>query len=180
MDSIPELNLSGEINRKMLSSLIRFLGEHKSKSKLKIVFDSGGGSVMAAFQMYDQLRLHPAYIVGEVFHASSAATIIVQACDHRIAYTHSLMALHYGQAGIDLAENEWISGEKITRMLSEVMAGMKMYDAIILKRGFKGTQENLDALYKVNAGIIGNELLTLGLVDEIVDTVGQELKKKPE
>lgn len=164
-----KLVLSGEVNDKMYQTVVGFLSRTEGDFEIEIA--SGGGSTGAAFAIYDRLKLHSGKIKCTVFQASSAAVIIVQACAHRVAFTHSLMHLHYGTVGLSLSEDRLVSPAQVERILLEVKGGMQAYDRIILERGFKGSAEDLNKLYAAESSIVGEELLRLGLVDEVIDTV---------
>lgn len=163
------LVLSGEVNDKMYKSVVGFLNQTEGDFEIEI--DSGGGSTRVAFMLYDRLKLHQGTIKCRMFEASSAAVIIVQACARRVAFTHSRMLLHYGTLTMSLPENQLMRPSQVERMLLETKKDMEAYDRIILTRGFKGDAEDLDRLYASDSSVFGAELLELGLVDELVDTV---------
>ncbi len=163
------LVLSGEVSGKMYQSVVSFL--NRTKGDFKIQIASAGGSTDVAFAIYDRLKLHRGKIECTVFQASSAAVIIVQACAHRVAFTHSLMHLHYGTVGLSLSEDRLVSPTQVERILLEVKGGMQAYDRIIIERGFRGSSEDLNRLYTAESSLRGEELLRFGLVDEVIDTV---------
>ena len=70
----------------------------KDEDEITILINSEGGDLTSAFAIYDTIKLSPIHIKGIVVgNASSAASMILQACDTRLITPNSYLMLHLGE-----------------------------------------------------------------------------------
>lgn len=95
--------LFGEINKESILRCIKGLSIlEKSEGDINLVLNSEGGDVTAGVALIDFLFETKNKVIGIVLgEACSMASLILQACSHRVITPRSLILIHDGSAGIE-------------------------------------------------------------------------------
>ncbi len=156
--------ITPEMSRKFGMAIV-WLNARDNKSEISLYIDSGGGSAMAGLDMYDMIKHSKAPVVGTVYrHASSMASVILQACALRLAMPHAEILIH------SLRINE-MSLDKLDedpeKALSQARERQRGIDAIYHVRTGRSIKEVRNKL-KENKAMSVKEALAFGLIDEII------------
>jgi len=72
-----------------------FVRDISGLGDFELIINSEGGSVTAGISIFNTIRAHPGRVTGIVNGAAfSMASYILQACDHRLVYSNSLLMIH--------------------------------------------------------------------------------------
>jgi ATP-dependent Clp endopeptidase proteolytic subunit ClpP len=137
-------------------------------AEIMVQISSPGGDVFAGIAIYNALRAHPARVTTRVDSmAASAASIVVQAGDHRVMLTASQQMIHnaWGLAIGDAEDMREMAD--VLDMQTSVLAG------IYAERSDKPVDHWLELM---NAGswFTAEEAVEAGLADEVVKPARQE------
>lgn len=140
----------------------------KSADPIHVHITSQGGAVLPMFGMYDALKLAQkagVKITTVVFgYAASAAAVLLQAGDRRLATQHSRILLHevsqvyFGQERASDAEESAQEMIKINNILLQMVAD----------RCGRSFEELKTLTHKRDAWFDAEEALEFGLIDEII------------
>jgi len=164
------LSLIGEITREKVENLrawLQFLNIQSKRRTIKLIFDSPGGEVSAAFRLYDAILLSKAPVIGIVNgECSSAAVVILQATKKRLATEHSLFLIHpvvinFGK----LRLNEKIK-KKIDKKLEKGKKRQTALYQILMKKTGKTLKEIKANEEKI---MTAKEAKEFGLIDEVIE-----------
>lgn len=170
------LRLKGDVTKKRIDFLIEKLLylNLQNNNEIKLLIDSGGGSVGQGLKFYDYLQSSNASVTGIVIGAcDSTAIAILQGCHKRIATRHSIFFCHSIQLTsklslLDDTEKYFSRQLKEERQLSQG----KYINILAKKTGQKRT--TIEALMRdgdqFNIECSSEKALALGFIDEIVDS----------
>jgi len=157
-----------------LISLIEKLAM-KSKETVEVRIDCDGGSTEAAMRLYDVMRNSGISFRGIVLgKCMSAAVIILQACNERIAYSHSSFLLHHPKRKyIKVFDPTKITREQlmldIAKAWDEALKLGKKSEKVICSR--LRNRELYESHYgsEKDSFFGADEALEMGLIDKIVE-----------
>lgn len=139
---------------------------------ITIHITSSGGSVECGLAIYDCLKAYPGKKTGIVSgYARSMATIILQACDKRLALMHANILIHHISRK-NLSLDTLTDPVKLKKVVEDMQGSQNYLYAILQKR----TGKNLEEIRKVCAedrDMSAHEALEFGLIDEIIETIPQ-------
>jgi ATP-dependent Clp endopeptidase proteolytic subunit ClpP len=165
----PQLIIEGEITRETHNRIARALAflQTKKSPPLRILIDSGGGSVNAGLDIYDLIRLYEGKTTGTVVcQAASMAAVILQACDHRICALHASILIHHvatKNVNLDTLKDQ----KKLTLLISDMEEDQRrLYHILCLRTGKK--QALIARECKKDNYMSSERALELGLIDEII------------
>jgi len=136
--------------------------------EIEVQISSPGGDVFAGIAIYNALRAHPARVTTRVDSmAASAASIVVQAGDHRVMLTASQQMIHnaWGLAIGDADDMREMA--EVLDMQTKVLAG------IYAERSDKPVDHWLE-LMAAASWFTAEEAVEAGLADEVVKPARQE------
>lgn len=137
-------------------------------SKIRVEINSPGGDVFDAVAIYNALRMHPAHVTTRVDGlAASAASLIVQAGDHRVMLSSAQMMIH----------NAWSFAIGNADEMREVAALLDQQDEVIAgiyasRSG--GDKDEFRALMAADTWLTDEGAVEKGLADEVIDPPRQE------
>ena len=160
------LYLGGDIDDHSAEYLIKglhVLERISTELPITIIFCSHGGEEESGYAIYDSIKNSSCEIIGEVRgHASSMASIILQACDRRVAMANSQVLIHDGdmevEGGAISIENEG-KYSKASRW--------KMYRIYEARSG--KSAKYWDKKCKSDYVMTAKEALKEGLIDEVLE-----------
>ncbi len=160
--------LNGEITPEMAREFgmaIVWLNAKDDKSEISLYIDSGGGSAAAGLNMYDMVKHSKALVIGTVYRkASSMASVILQACDMRLAMRNADFLIHnlrIGEISLDKLD------EDPEEALKQARGRQRSIDMIYLLRT-KRTIKEVHSKLKENKVMSAEEALAFGLIDKII------------
>lgn len=163
------LDLCGEIDEDMAKyvrdSLIMLAAN--DNPDITVLITSNGGDVTVGLAIYDMLVRYPGKITGEVkSFCRSMATVVLQACSHRVATANSQIKIHnvlVNSLSLSVLRNP----KKIASLIEDVEADQRTINKIYSLRtgkSFKTVTKESDK----DIGMTAEEALEFGLIDEIV------------
>lgn len=130
---------------------------------IEVQISSPGGDAFAGIAIYNALRAHPARVTTRVDSmAASAASVIVQAGDHRVMLSASQLMIHDAWGLVIGSADEMRSFADVLDKQSDIIAG------IYADRSGKDTTE-FRALMADETWLSDQEAIDLGLADELVN-----------
>ena len=163
------IELFGEIGDELSSQVIKnlYILDTQSDKDITILIDSPGGDVQKGFAIFDTIKNCNSPITGIVVgEASSAASFILQACDHKMAMSNSSIMLHYGEEGI--ASNHPYNRRRWGKFYDELSSRMEaIYMKTIKKVKPRFTKKKLNDILLFDTILSPKEALELGLVNEV-------------
>ncbi len=166
---VAELRIYDEISWWGISAeeFVRDL-EQITAPEIRVAINSPGGDVFDAIAVYNALRAHPARVTTRVDSlAASAASIVVQAGDHRVMLTASQMMIHDAWGVVIGNAAEMREMADLLDMESDIIAGI--YAA---RTG--GDAEHFRALMRATTWLTAEQAVEAGLADEVVDPKPQD------
>ncbi|PJE58545.1 MAG: hypothetical protein COU81_00180 [Candidatus Portnoybacteria bacterium CG10_big_fil_rev_8_21_14_0_10_36_7] len=163
------IDLSGDIDEDMAMYIRESLMilATKGNPDIKIIITSNGGNVGVGLAIYDMLRIYPGRVTGEAkSFCRSMATVILQACDHRMASANSKIKIHNVLVK-DLSLSVLRNPQKITKLIASLEADQKIINNIYSLR----TGRSLKKITRESDKDIimtAQEALEFGLIDEII------------
>lgn len=163
------LDLCGEIDEEMamyVRDSLMVLAANDNPD-ITVVLTSNGGDVTVGLAIYDMLVRYPGNITGEVkSFCRSMATVVLQACGHRIASANSQIKIHNVLvSGLSLSVLR--NPKKIAALIEDVEDDQRTINKIYSLRtgqNFKTVTRESDK----DIGMTAQEALEFGLIDEIV------------
>lgn len=160
--------IGGEVDPDMAmyirEALLRFIS--KGSPAIKVLITSGGGSVAIGLDIYDLLRDYSGEKTAVVQgHAYSIAAVILQACEKRVAMSHSHILIHHisrKEVGLDTLREE-VKIIEVREEMEDIQK--KIYKILSEKTGHTVQEINEECIKDrlMNA----EEALKFGLIDEI-------------
>jgi len=154
--------LNGEVSEEMVKKfMIDILALAKDPQPITLLINSWGGSEMDGYAIFDMIKSVPNTTIGVVVgQAMSTASIILQACTHRVIMPNSWIMVHAGSTALDdHSINVEVEGEQIKKLR------MKMISIYAERSGHRKSDWN--RWTKFNKYYNAEEALKIGLVDKI-------------
>lgn len=165
--------LLGDIDEDMHEKILKnlhVLDNMNSGKTINLFINSGGGCIDSGIAIFDAIKSCKNYVRGIVNgQASSAASVILQACDTREMTPNSIMLVHVGTESYSTDHPENI--RRHVKRSDEVEKWCRsIYMTKIKAKKPRFTYKQLDSLLKFDTIVSSKECLDLGLVDEIKET----------
>lgn len=167
-----ELFLLGEIDEDSTAEFIRnirYLGTRQC-DELTVVLSSPGGDVYDGFAVYDAIRDSRSLVtVRALGKVMSMGVIVLQAATGtRSSYPNTRFMIHQGTTQVPESNTNDLKAETI-----ETLQTSKIYETILLGRirekHPKFPAKKLRAMLEKTTYFSANEMLELGLIDEIIE-----------
>lgn len=130
---------------------------------LTLLITTNGGPF--GLEIYDLLNLYPGKITGLVINfARSAGSIILQACDVRLATPNSKILVHHGSTEIQY--DDVVDENKTQRLIASLKAREEKLYQVYTSRSGK-TREQVQKLCFEDRNLSVDEALEFGLIDGI-------------
>ncbi len=157
------LSFSGEIAHETESCQLLLALDSMSKEPVKLVVDSPGGSVHAAFMLYDTLNIMRAPVLTLGREVCSAAVLLLAAGKRRYLMPHSRVMLHLvtGLAGGE-AKDIAIRQAEINKIQNQYVEILRECG---VKRNAKQILKDIDREFWLTP----KEAIEYGLADEILN-----------
>lgn len=140
------------------------LAKYSDVTQINLFVNSYGGYVYEAMGIRNQLKRHPAKVIGYVDgFAASAASFILTACDEVKMYSNTMQMIHNA---INMAYGNSTQLRKIADDLDKIMEGNRQ--AYLEKSNGKLTEEKLMELLEAESWLTASDCLEYGLCDEII------------
>lgn len=140
------------------------LEKYPNVTQINLFVNSYGGYVYEAMAIRNQLKRHPARIVGYVDgFAASAASFILTACDEVKMYSNTMQMIHNAVNGV-YGNATYL--RKVADDLDKIMEGNRQ--AYLEKSNGKLTEDKLIELLETESWLTANDCLTYGLCDEVI------------
>ncbi len=133
---------------------------------ITVNISSAGGNTHYGLAIYDMLRIYKgekSCIVTD--EASSAATIILQACTKRIAARHSVFLIH--PISLTDVKMQQLYGKKFAKLKKQTEMLQRAYEGIIAVRTRKSMRRIRNVCRK-NTQMNAEQALKFGFIDEII------------
>lgn len=164
------IDLPGEVDHDMFKyvreALMRLVA--KDSPDITIIISSKGGDCDMGLNIFDLVKSYPGKTTGLVYgFANSMGSIILQACDVRLAAKHALLLIHNPRTG-------YITWEEMAdvKKLNERRKNLEITrDAIIqvyLNRTTK-SRKQIETAMKQAKNLSAEESLEFGLIDGIIE-----------
>lgn len=171
-----EIKLNGTIMDNEFAEIMRFWGytdvtcpaDIKSKldeadgEDITLYINSGGGQLMAGYEIFCDLRLYSGKITAHVQSmAASAATVPMMACDKRVAEVVSIICIHNPST---VASGDHKEFKKTAEELDTIKNSiMNAYEPKL-----KISREEIAALMDEDKLLDVNQALEYGIIDEVI------------
>lgn len=133
-------------------------------SKIEVQINSPGGSVWDGIAIFNSLRAHPAHITTRVDGmAASAASVIVQAGDHRVMMHAGQMMIHDAWGMFVGSADEMRTFADVLDQQSSIIAGIYAQRA-----GGDRTADTFRELMLAETWLTDQGAVDLGLADEVL------------
>jgi len=144
--------------------LLKYLD--KTSGDIQIVLNSGGGCVTSGFAMHDAIKACNNPVTVKVYgRAMSAATVILQAGDLRIATRYTRFMIHRGETEVvgdfNNVKKLMKENEDMDKILSDIYFNRMKEGNPLFKRA------ELNKMMDVDFYFSAEKALELGLIDEI-------------
>lgn len=141
--------------------------------EIEVQISSAGGEAFAGIAIYNQLRAHPARIITRVDGlAASAASVIVQAGDHRMIMSSAQMMIH----------DAWglcVGPAEDMREYADVLDKLSANLADIYAARSGGDADAFRELMRTDTYLTDAEAVELGLADEVFDPPSAAARNTP-
>jgi ATP-dependent Clp protease protease subunit len=161
--------LFGEINEAMACKFIKAIHKmDKTKGKIIIYLNSGGGCVDSGMAMFDTIKMAKNTIVIKVVGvAMSMAAVLLQSADERLMSTNSRLMVHIGsiQVGghVKDVERAMADSRRIDGVINEILySKVKAKKTRLTKKDFEKETTEFDRYFSAQ------EALDWGLVDGLI------------
>ncbi len=170
------IDLGGDIDEAMVmyvrDSLMILATNDNPDIKVRITCD--GGNVRVGLAIYDMLKGYPGHCTGIVFgFCRSFAVVVLQACNCRLALTHSTMKIHDVLVDIEKMKSEVIlNRHKLDRFMESLAQDVKRDQKAINRIYSSRSGQSLKAirqLSKEDHELTAKEALKLRLIDGIIE-----------
>lgn len=153
-----------EITNEILNSQIRELNL-KPEDELKVIINSGGGSVFEGYAMYNTLKAIPNRKVGQVSGVcASIATLIFNACDYLTMSEVSMFMVHKASTMVDGNSDELQKQLEVLNLIDNTL------NTVYSSRTGK-TSDEIKLMLGKETFLNSHQALSQGWIDEIVDKV---------
>jgi ATP-dependent Clp protease protease subunit len=157
----PKGLIDGSTSIKLVKALELMGGS--SNKPIRIVLNSCGGFIVHGYAIYDAIKHCPVPVIVEVYgEACSAASIILQAADHRRLHRSALVMIHDGSSQFDGHPRDLEEMARISKLERE-----RMY-RIYAERSGKSI-EHFAKRCAHDAFYTAAEAVAEGLADEIIE-----------
>lgn len=166
-----KLVLTGEVTEKSYEKLFGQLLslEAIGSPDVELRISSKGGSVTYGLMMFDAIKLYRGKVTGIVpgGQATSMASVILQACTHRIMSQHSWMHIHTAVTKNPISYADVLNKRKMQK-LAEVLriSTERILDAYMLRA--KVSRKRITALMFADKDLDPVTALRIGLIDKII------------
>lgn len=160
--------LSGEVDLDTFNTFFKNLHIlDQSVGDVFVYINSEGGDLDQGRAIYDLIKGCQNHITGIVYgEASSAASLILQACDKRRMSPSSYMMLHIGEEATGgHPENKKRWDEKYTKDTEHLM---DVYLERIKEKKPRFTKKKLTDILRFDTILNGYQAIELGLLDEVI------------
>jgi len=159
--------LSGEVDLDMFQEFFKnFHVLNSTEGTITIYINSEGGDLDQGKAIYDIIKSSKSYVRGVVYgEASSAASLILQACDERAMSKNSYIMIHIGQEGNSGHPDNRARWEAKYKLDSEWM--MKVYLEKIKEKKPRFTKNKLTEMLRFDTILSAKEAIDLGLLDRV-------------
>ena len=158
--------LSGEVDLDMFKEFFKsFHILDKTEGTITVYINSEGGDLDQGKAIFDLIKGSKNYIRGTVYgEASSAASLILQACDERTMSSSSYMMIHLGEEATGGHPNSKLSWDTKYKKDTEWM--LSVYLEKIKNKKPRYTKKKLIDLLTFDKILSVNEAIDLGLLDK--------------
>jgi len=140
------------------------LAKYPDVTQINLFVNSYGGYVYEAMSIRNQLKRHPAKVIGFVDgFAASAASFVLTACDEVKMYSNTMQMIHNAVNGA-YGNSTWL--RKVADDLDKIMEGNRQ--AYLEKSNGKLTEDKLIELLEAESWLTASDCLEYGLCDEII------------
>lgn len=163
------IDLGGEMDENMamyIRDAMRILATNDNPD-IEIIITSNGGNITIGLDIYDMIRTYPGKTTGRVeSFCRSIATIVLQACDHRLASRHSEIKIH--NVTVYKIKYDLITDpNKLDKFITELRSDQKKINEIYIKRT-RRTANKIASQSKKDENMTAQEALKFRLIDEII------------
>lgn len=139
--------------------------EVKDRKPIKIFINSDGGNVDTVLHVIDMIRLSktPVYTIG-MGRVYSSGGLLLMAGHRRFIFPHTSCLIHDGSSGAIGSIGKMLDNLEFTKRLEEKM---KRY----ILDSTRITEEMYDQNYRRDWFLFSNEMISLGIADEIVTDI---------
>lgn len=142
------------------------LAKYQNVSEIRLYVNSFGGSVFEAMAIRNQLKRHPAKVIGYVDgFACSAASFILTACDEVKMYSNTMQMIH---DALNYVFGNSKQLRKAADDLDQIMVGNRQ--AYLEKANGKLDEAQLIKMLEEDTWLTASECLAFGLADEVIDS----------
>lgn len=137
----------------------------EDRKPIKIFINSDGGSVDTVFHVIDMIQLSktPVYTIG-MGRCYSAGGLLLMAGNKRYIFSHTSCLIHDGSSGAIGSIGKMLDNLEFTKRLEE-----KMKQYILTNTNI--TEEMYDLNYRRDWFLFSDEMIELGIADEIVTDI---------
>lgn len=141
------------------------------------IIDSGGGNVISLQRFLGAMHMFrpsPDFkFVGYVaVQAASAAFMLLQHCDWRVAHADAMLLVHYGRSPLGGMDAAFVYGGAEHALRYERQRNQEMLE-FFARRSGKCTAQEIHALCKADLPLTPSQCLEYGFVDEVITTIPQ-------
>ncbi len=137
----------------------------RKMTNITVLISSNGGNTDVALEIFDILKLYPGLKTGIVIgKARSAASIILQACDRRLATPNSLILIHNGTKTF---QNDCLYDNKMLAVFIERTKKFKDRELKILTDRTKKPEQEIMDMNMEEKSLLPEEALEFGLIDGV-------------
>ena len=166
------VELFGEVDLSQFERIFKNLHSLDSANQeINIIINSPGGCVVQGKAIYQAIKGCDSHVTGIVYgEAVSAASFIIQACDHRIMTPTSYMMIHYGSE--QLFEDHPNNIDSAYKAMTRDRDWMeKIYLSRIREKHPDCTLQKMRSMLKFDTYMSPKEALDIGLIDEIKESL---------
>jgi ATP-dependent protease ClpP protease subunit len=165
----PEILLRGKVDGEMEDYIFWAFAYLRSigSPDVLIIIDSGGGDSDCGHEIYDVIRLYKGKTTGlSIADVHSAASMVMQACNHRQMTRHARMVIHNpSRSSVSLDTLE--SPKKHDALVSALRSYQKALIRCYMDRT-KKTEQIIKKQLAQDQPMTAEQALSFGLIDEIV------------
>jgi len=163
------IDLAGEVDQDMFryvrEALIRLTAQ--DYPEIEILISSKGGDCDIGLDIYDLILNYPGKTIGKAFgFANSMATVILQACDIRLAAKHAFLLIHNPRTS-------WVSWDELhgqKKLIEKIkfldVSRSAMLNSYLDRTG--RTRRQIEKAMRQAKNMTAEEALKFGLIDGII------------
>lgn len=163
------IDLSGEVDEDMIMYLrdAMLILATNNNPDIEIVITSNGGHASIGLNMYDLIRNYSGRTVGKVEgFCKSMATVVLQACDHRVCLCNSYIKIHNVNGEI-VSLDVFRDPKRLAKLVVRLEKKQSIIDNIYRSRNGRSLKA-IARLSKKDIDLTAEEALEFGLIDEII------------